>query len=343
MKRRQLVVGDPPARGGRILPFSPPFSMKILGHQVAIIGGRVYCEACGSVGVIAKAGGSRRNGYITEVALEGDLCVCQCPQPQPLVSTLQSLSSVDDTDWGTALGIPLWKAGSTQHLVASKVVDEQVQHLVQPQQQAENICPNMTNEAFAGLMMELRDEAVEIAGRRLAELERWDQPAKARVLEWFGDPGMDRRKAHLSDLRTYLMAGIQLLGQVLRGLQPKNFVRWTATAHEYVGCVNPNPNLQGVAAQVCKPDIKTHTIAIALQFCQLRRTTRIYGTDTFREGDSQLLTLIHEVTHFDDTFGSFDTWNGTTDARAHAGDPRSRRNADSLASYILGISRDASE
>ena len=156
MQRRELVVGDPPARGGRILPYTPPFTKEIMGQQVAIIGGRVYCEACASVGVIAKAGGSRRTGYITEVALEGDLCVCQCPKPQPLVSMLQNLSFVDDADYGATLGIPLWEAGSKQHLVASKVVDEQVQHLAQTQQQAESICPNMTNEAFARLMMELR-------------------------------------------------------------------------------------------------------------------------------------------------------------------------------------------
>lgn len=340
MKRRQLVVGDAPARGGRILPFSPPFSMKILGHQVAIIGGRVYCEACGSVGVIAKAGGSRRNGYITEVALEGDLCVCQCPQPQPLVSTLQSLSSVDDTDWGTALGIPLWKAGSTQHLVASKVVDEQVQHLEQPQQQAENICPNMTNEAFAGLMMELRDEAVEITRLRLAELGRWDRLAKERILEWFGDPGLVQRTAHLDDMRTYLNTGLQSLEKVLRGLEPQNFVRWSPTAHKHLGCVNPEPDRQGVAAQVCKPDIKTRTIAIAFAFCGLRKTNRIFGTDSSGKGDSQLLTLIHEVTHFEDVFNSTDDWNHPRVAKDMLASGRfdiARVNADNLAGYILGI------
>lgn len=200
MQRRELVVGDPPAGGGRILPFVPPFSVKIMDHQVAIIGGRVYCEACGSVGVIAKAGGPRRRGYITEVALEGDVCVCQCPEPQPLVSTLQNTSSCDDTDYGGGPGIPLWMSGAEQHLVASKIVDEQVQH--PPEAQAtENICPNMTNQAFARLMIELRNEAVKIVALRLQELERWDSVAKDRILEWFGDPGFGQRNAHLNDLR----------------------------------------------------------------------------------------------------------------------------------------------
>lgn len=340
MQRRELVVGDPPARGGRILPYTPPFTKEIMGQQVAIIGGRVYCEACASVGVIAKAGGSRRTGYITEVALEGDLCVCQCPEPQPLVSTLQNLSFVDDADYGATLGIPLWEAGSKQHLVASKVVDEQVQHLAQTQQQAENICPNMTNEAFARLMMELRDEAVAITRLRLAELERWDQVAKDRILEWFGDPGIGRRSAHLGELQPYLKTGIESLEQVLRGVQPKNFIRWSATAHEHLGCVNPAPNRQGVAAQVCKPDLATRTISIGLPFCTLRRTNRIFGKDSATENDSQLATLIHEVTHFTDVFDSTDDWYRIEKARQMLALTQSfhiaRINADSIVGYIMG-------
>jgi hypothetical protein len=343
MQRRQLVVGDPPARGGRILPYTPPFTMKIMGHQVAIIGGRVRCEACGSIGIIAKAGGPRRMGYITEVALEGDLCVCQCPEPQPLVSTLQSNSSFDDGDFGGKSGIPLWKPGIDQHLVASKVVDEQVKYPAATSLQTENICPNMTNETFAQRMMELRDEAVELIGLRLGELERWDQLAKDRILEWFGDPGLGRRTAHLSDLRPYLATGIQSLEHVLRGLQPKNFVRWSPTTHEHVGCVNPAPDRQGVVAQVCKPDTKTRTIAILSLFCGLRRTTRIHGTHRFYDNDSQLQTLIHEATHFADVFNSTDDWYGMRKAKEmlhSTGDFQiARANADSIVGYIMGAER----
>jgi hypothetical protein len=340
MQRRELVVGDPPAGGGRMLPFVPPFSVKIMDHQVAIIGGRVYCEACGSVGVIAKAGGPRRRGYITEVALEGDVCVCQCPEPQPLVSTLQNTSSCDDTDYGGGPGIPLWMSGTEQHLVASKIVDEQVQH--PPEAQAtENICPNMTNQAFARLMIELRNEAVKIVALRLQELERWDSVAKDRILEWFGDPGFGQRNAHLNDLRPYLKTGMQSLERVLRGLEAKNFVRWSPTALKHVGCINPAPDLKGVAAQVCKPDIRTRTIAIAFVFCDLRSSTRIFGTDSFGEGDSQLLTLIHEVTHFEDVFNSTDDWNHTRNAKDLLASTKrldiARINADSIVGYIMGV------
>ena len=130
------------------------------------------------------------------------------------------------------------------------------------------------------------------------------------------------------------------LSGVLRGLEARNFVRWSPDALKHVGCVNPRPNLNGVVAQVCAPDIKTRTIVIALSFCDLRRTTRGYGTDIFYDGDSQLLTLIHEVTHFIDVFGSADAWYKTDVARAQifiTSDLRkARNNADSLVGYIVG-------
>lgn len=105
-------------------------------------------------------------------------------------------------------------------------------------------------------------------------------------------------------------------------------------------CVNPEPDRQGVAAQVCKPDIKTRTIAIAFAFCGLRKTNRIFGTDSSGKGDSQLLTLIHEVTHFEDVFNSTDDWNHPRVAKDMLASGRfdiARVNADNLAGYILGI------
>lgn len=96
MMRRTIVVGDAPACGGRVLPYTAELASTIHGHPVALIGGRVYCEGCHSVGIIAKAGGPRREGFISEVALEGDVVVCHCPKPPPLISTLQTTSYNDD-------------------------------------------------------------------------------------------------------------------------------------------------------------------------------------------------------------------------------------------------------
>jgi uncharacterized Zn-binding protein involved in type VI secretion len=56
MLRKVIVVGDPPASGGAVLPYVGPM-MEVDGHRIALIGGRVYCEGCNSVGLIAKADG----------------------------------------------------------------------------------------------------------------------------------------------------------------------------------------------------------------------------------------------------------------------------------------------
>ncbi len=95
--RKQIVVGDPPATGGAVLPYNAP-SNRLHGHRVALIGGQVKCEACGKVGVIAKAGGPRRcgAGNGNQIALEGDLCVCACHPPPPILSVLNHTSSYDD-------------------------------------------------------------------------------------------------------------------------------------------------------------------------------------------------------------------------------------------------------
>ena len=184
MMRRTIVVGDAPACGGRVLPYAAELASTIHGHPVALIGGRVYCEGCHSVGIIAKAGGPRREAFISEVALEGDVVVCHCPKPPPLISTLQTTSYNDDGA-GThraadvaGLAALSVVSGAQDIAVAKKVVDAEVVHPPEAEQ-TENICPNMTNKAFATLVMEGGDGALgDITERRLPELERWDKEAR---------------------------------------------------------------------------------------------------------------------------------------------------------------------
>ena len=137
----------------------------------------------------------------------------------------------------------------------------------------------------------------------------------------------------------YLRNGLKSCERVLLGLKAENFVRWSPNAHRHIACSNVPPKA-GLAAQVCKPDVKTHTIAIGVEFCHLRRDTRVFGTDQFYDGDSQLLTLIHEVTHFDDVFSSSDPWYRTALAREMVLETKqfdtARVNADSITGFILG-------
>ena len=169
-------------------------------------------------------------------------------------------------------------------------------------------------------MLKLRDRAVElIAKKRLPELQRWTNADQARVAQWFGD-------AHQST-RQYLQNGLSACERVLRGLDCKNFVRYSAAAMKNVGCVIDNP--VGVVAAVCKPDTQSHTIAINIEFCGFRATAANL--------DSKLSTLIHEVTHFNDTFGSFDSvYYLRQSLEAAKTNPRVvRANADNIAGYVV--------
>ncbi|QFZ81692.1 hypothetical protein GFK26_02310 [Variovorax paradoxus] len=344
MMRRILVVGDPPAAGGRVLPYDGPM-FDLYGHRVALIGGRAYCEGCNSVGIIAKAGGPRRPQFITEAALEGDVVICHCPVPQPLLSVLQQSATYEDMDTraasavsSAATSIPLAATTSSGFEMAAfkKVVDDAVTHPPEAEQ-TENICPNMTNKQFATATLKLRDLAVSyITKQRLPELERWDKEAQARVATWFGIADQGTRE--------HLQKGLAACVRVLQGLGAKNFVRFTAGG-KLLTCVLDNG--VGTVAAVCKPDVATHTIAIALPFCEFTYDHRVvFGTDKVFDGDSRLLTLIHEVTHFDDTFSSNDTWYGTINSRDHVNKENSaalRVNADSIAAYVLGVDANASK
>ncbi|HLX01190.1 MAG TPA: PAAR domain-containing protein, partial [Trinickia sp.] len=82
MRRRIAVVGDKLEHGGEILPYSGRgFTIGDAAHQVALIGGSAYCEACRSAGTIAKAGGPRRIEFMGETAADGDVVLCDCAAP----------------------------------------------------------------------------------------------------------------------------------------------------------------------------------------------------------------------------------------------------------------------
>lgn len=98
--RNWLCVGDPPATGGAVLPYTAPYPTKVKDIDVALIGGAVYCEACKSTGVIAKAGGPRRLQFMTEMALDGDICLCKCSPPPPIKATHALTEWYDDMATG---------------------------------------------------------------------------------------------------------------------------------------------------------------------------------------------------------------------------------------------------
>jgi len=185
----------------------------------------------------------------------------------------------------------------------------------------DRICPNMSNSEFAAMIMQRRDKAIELVAQRLVDLERWSRTDRERVAEWFG-----RDDQHI---RSRLLSGLTKLQRVLQGLTPDNFVRYSEEAMALVGCTSNGQNKVGLVAAVRSPDIATRTIAIHLDFCELR--------DYSFTRDSQVSTLIHEVSHFVDTFGAQDHQYYMDQSRKLA---RSRpdlviENADSITGYVV--------
>jgi len=189
------------------------------------------------------------------------------------------------------------------------------------------MCKTMSNEELIAQILKLRDEAVVLAQQRKAELLRWDATAKQRTKEWFNTSD--------DEIRTFLLPGIDSTIRVLQGLKKESFLRKIAENEAAAGC-SPSPDNGGVAASVCADDTIEHRIFLAFGFCEMHLTNRIYGTNTILDGDTQLLTLVHEVTHFKDVFGSKDVVYLTSESRENASQPGMRLNADSLAAYILG-------
>lgn len=113
MLRRIAVVGDSLEHGGQILPYTGPvFTIGDAGHQVALIGGQAYCEACRRIGAIAKTGGPRRLDFMGETAADGDIVRCGCSTPPRIVATLAGESWCDDMAETLGAGRPATAVGT---------------------------------------------------------------------------------------------------------------------------------------------------------------------------------------------------------------------------------------
>ena len=171
---------------------------------------------------------------------------------------------------------------------------------------------------FCDLVLGLRDTAARLIDRRLMKLFRWDPSEHARVERWFGRAD--------EEMRDYLYRGLGSCHFLLLELTCANFVRYSPDWGTNVGCAAAGDKAEPVA-QVCPTD-KKRTIAINEGFFQLLRISP--------SKDSQLSTLIHEVTHFRDTFDSKDLRYGLNGARYFTSVPQlARVNADNLAGYVV--------
>ncbi|NLP63363.1 M35 family metallo-endopeptidase [Paraburkholderia sacchari] len=185
------------------------------------------------------------------------------------------------------------------------------------------ICPNMTDREFRVMAKRLLGWAVTLVERRIADLNRYDSATKARMTYWFNrsDDGT----------RQYLMAGFSRHLAALKSLTPASLVRSDPKLDRMLGCVPNLINVDQEAAHVCGPNTERRLVGIALKFCNVLRDQNMYG-------DSRLSTLIHEVTHFADTFASGDPRYGIDPKAAEwaRNNPeQALRNADTLTGYVI--------
>ncbi|QVN20830.1 hypothetical protein JYG32_30260 [Burkholderia pyrrocinia] len=185
------------------------------------------------------------------------------------------------------------------------------------------ICPTMTDAEFRKLVMQLRDEGADLVEERLKRLAEWPQDERRRVWTWFG--------ANDEGIRLSLITGLTATLAVMRSLGPGNFLRAHPDLDRSLGCLPTNKNV-GTVAHVCGPDTATHTISIHEEFCTIR--------DRSRAATSKLSTIIHECTHFKDTFGASDPKYGITRFLPKWGQDNPElaiKNADSISAYVVWL------
>ncbi|MGF6959819.1 M35 family metallo-endopeptidase [Paraburkholderia youngii] len=192
------------------------------------------------------------------------------------------------------------------------------------------ICPNMRNKEFRNEVMRARDIGAELIKRRIEGLARWDEKEQERVKTFFARAD--------ETTKMVLSAGLPRLLAAMEQLAPEKIVRFDSDTNRMLSCVS-KPDSGKNHAAVCKPDSENRVIAIYSAFCsspfgQLWKPCKIK-------------TIIHECTHFTDTFDSrdeiyLDTESG---ARIWAANHREEaiRNADSITGYIATFDKDVEE
>ena len=97
MKRHHITLGARTTADGIVSSASSFVSID--GARIALEGDAISCHGCGATGTIQCTGPrtqERFNGRL--VALEGDLCICNCATPPTLVPNQGSrYQTVEDT------------------------------------------------------------------------------------------------------------------------------------------------------------------------------------------------------------------------------------------------------
>lgn len=141
-----------------------------------------------------------------------------------------------------------------------------------------------------------REIGVELVKRRIEGLARRDTKERERVQIYFARADEATRKV-LSD-------GLHRLLKAMQELEPEKIVRYDSETSRKLSCA-VRPDSGENHAAVCKPDSEKRVIAIYSAYCD-SSFGRLWGT-------CKVKTIVHECTHFTDTFirktGSMQTRN----------------------------------
>ncbi|AOI60707.1 M35 family metallo-endopeptidase [Burkholderia diffusa] len=188
------------------------------------------------------------------------------------------------------------------------------------------ICPNMSNEQFAETVMRARDAAVVLIKDRIAAVAQWDASEQARATTYFGRAD--------AVIRSTLSSCLPRLLAAMQELVPAKIVRWDSQVNRNLTCTIVPDDGRNHAA-VCKPDSHNRLIAVYSKFC----------SDSFGElyHACKIKVLIHECTHYTDTFDSDDVMYGDTEIGmkifAMQNPNRAITNADSITGYVATFDR----
>lgn len=188
------------------------------------------------------------------------------------------------------------------------------------------ICHNMTNKQFAEIVMRARDAAITLIKDRIGAVARWDANEQARAKTYFGHAD--------GEIRSTLTIGLPRLLAAMQELVPEKIVRWDSGLSRSLSCaVVPDSHFNRAA--VCKPDSEKRVIAIYSKFCDDSLGELFHA--------AKVKVLIHECTHYTDTFNSEDIIYGDTESGmrmfAMQNPDCAIRNADSITGYIATFDR----
>jgi uncharacterized Zn-binding protein involved in type VI secretion len=334
MRRNYLQVGDKSSAGGIVID-----EMEDCFNEdtaLTFLGARVVCPACGTTGIIVPTGPRWPNNWMgKEMAMEEDLCACKCSPSPIMIASQDTLFDSFEVHELAAMGFeptgrPLPKTAPRKE--ATEPSYKEVEKGSTLPDNPALICPNMNNDAFYALVLRLRDKAVTHVDKRLSELSTWGRTDQAKVALYFGPD--------VNSIKPMLEEGLVRIRTLLGSLTKNNFERYSEEQLARTGCVPRSREDDITAASVCGPD-GLHRIFVYPRFCTLPdENLSAYGVPL--DGDSKLLTLIHEVSHFQDGMGTRDVWYSTRNSRWKAADANQFciENAENIAGYTVGIWND---